>query len=134
MWELSIFLCMEKIDKPVKFVWDGKKTIYEQNHIDINDCVAAVMTYQFIADNQKKRKEEKESTLQRHMNASEYVECSGFICGYDPMNMFRLKDMIYCSHFILLHIDGEMRAINSEITLRLEEGSNRNIVGYLYNE
>lgn len=34
------------------------------------------------------------------------------------------------NRFVSLHINGEMRTINSEVTLRLEEGSNREIVGY----
>ena len=124
------FLCMEKLGRTVRFGWDSAETIYEQNLIAVNDCMAEVIAYDFIADNQKKRMKEKEATLQKHMEATEYVECKGIICGYDPMNMFRLKDLIYCSHFIMLHIDGEMRTINSEVTLRLEEGSNRNIIGY----
>jgi len=124
------FLCREKLGRPVSFEWNSEQTIYEQNPIDSDGCVAEVITYDFIADNQRKRMLEKEAILQAHMKAAEYIECKGIICGYDPMNMFRLKDMIYCSHFILLHIDGEMRTINSEVTLRLEEGSNRNVVGY----
>ena len=124
------FLCMEKLGRPISFEWNSEQTIYEQNPIDSNGCVAEVMACDFIADNQRKRMQEKEATIQAHMENSEYVECKGIICGYDPMNMFRLKDMIYCSHFIMLHIDGEMRTINSEVTLRLEEGSNRNITGY----
>jgi hypothetical protein len=92
--------------------------------------MAEVIAYDFIVDNQKKRMKEKEATLQKHMEATEYVECKGIICGYDPMNMFRLKDMIYCSHFVMLHINGEMRTINSAVVLKLAEGSNRDVIGY----
>ena len=124
------FLCMERLGCPISFEWNSEKTIYEQNLIDINECVAEVVTYGFIADNQKKRMQEKEAILQAHMKAAEYIECKGIICGYDPMNMFRLKDMIYCSHFVMLHINGEMRTINSAVVLKLAEGSNRDVVGY----
>ncbi len=124
------FLCMEKLGRPVRFKWNSEQTIYEQNPIDVNDCVAEVLKYDFIADNQKKRMLEKEATILAHMEGTEYVECKGIICGYDPMNMFRLKDMIYCSHFVMLHIDDEMKTVNSAVVLRLEEGSNRNIIGY----
>ena len=124
------FLCMEKLGRPVSFEWDNAKTIYEQNPINSNGCVAEVINCDFIGENQKKRILEKEEKLQAHMEAAEYIECKGIICGYDPMNMFRLRDMIYCSHFVVLHIDGEMKNINSAVVLRLEEGTNRNIVGY----
>lgn len=124
------FLCMDKLGSPVSFEWNSEKTIYEQNPIDSNGCVAEVKNYDFIANNQKKRMLEKDAIIQKHMEASEYVDCKGIICGYDPMNMFRLRDMIYCSHFVVLYIDGEMKNINSAVVLRLEEGTNRNIVGY----
>ncbi len=124
------FLCMEKLGRPVRFECNSEQTIYEQNSIDVNACVAEVIAYDFIADNQKKRMLEKEAKIQAHMEAAEYVDGNGIICGYDPMNMFRLKDMIYCSHFVMLYIDGEMKTINSAVVLRLKEGSNRNITGY----
>lgn len=124
------FLCMERFGNPVSFEWDSELTIYEQNPIDVAGMTAEVLNYDFIADVYTGLTEEKEARLQAHMETSEYVECSGFICGYDPMNMFRLGDMIYCSHFVLLHIDGEMRTINSTVVLKLVEGSNRDVIGY----
>lgn len=124
------FLCMERFGSPVSFEWDSERTIYEQNPIDVAGMTAEVLNYDFIADVYTRLTEEKEARLQAHMEISEYVECSGFICGYDPMNMFRLGDMIYCSHFVFLHIDGEMRTINSAVVLKLAEGSNRDVIGY----
>ncbi len=124
------FLCMEKLGRPVRFEWGGELTIFEQNLIDIEGADAKVVTYDFISENYLKRLEEKEIKLREHMSRAEYVECNGFICGYDPMNMFRLGDMIYCSHFVLLHIDGEMRTINSEVVIKLAESSNRDVIGY----
>lgn len=124
------FLCMERFGSPVSFEWDSERTIYEQNPIDVAGMTAEVLNYDFIADVYTRLTEEKEARLQAHMETSEYVECSGFICGYDPMNMFRLGDMIYCSHFVFLHIDGEMRTINSAVVLKLAEGSNRDVIGY----
>jgi len=124
------FLCMERFGSPVSFEWDSEQTIYEQNPIDVAGMTAEVLNYGFIADVYTRLTEEKEARIQAHMETSEYGECSGFICGYDPMNMFRLKDMIYCSHFVMLHINGEMRTINSAVVLKLAEGSNRDVVGY----
>ncbi len=124
------FLCMEKLGRPVRFEWGSELTIFEQNLIDIEGTDAKVVTYDFISENYLKRLEEKETKLKEHMSRAEYVECNGFICGYDPMNMFRLGDMIYCSHLVFLHIDGEMRTINSAVVLKLAEGSNRDVIGY----
>jgi len=58
------------------------------------------------------------------------VACNGFICGYDPMNMFRLEDMIYCSHIVFLNIGGEIKTINSAVALQLVPGSVRDVLGY----
>ena len=47
--------------------------------------------------NEKKRKFE-EFLLSHH----EEIVGSFVICGYDPMNMLKMDDMILCSHFIML--------------------------------
>ena len=46
------------------------------------------------------------------------------------MNMFRVGDMIYCSSFVLLNENGNVKAINSAAALKLKEGSDQSIVGY----
>lgn len=124
------FLGMEQLGSSVGFEWNSELTIYEQNPIDAAGITAEVFAYDFIAENYGKRLEEKETKIREHTTGAEYIKCNGIICGYDPMNMFRLRDMIYCSHFVLLYIDGEMRTINSAVTLKLAEGSNRDVVGY----
>ena len=53
-----------------------------------------------------------------------------FICGYDPMNMFRVGVFIYCKLFVLLNINGTVRSINSEAVLQLDENSDQNVIGY----
>lgn len=58
------------------------------------------------------------------------MPCKAFICGYDPMNMFRVGVFIYCKHFILLNINGTVRNINSEAVLQLDENSNQNVIGH----
>jgi hypothetical protein len=50
----------------------------------------------------------------------------GYLCGYDPMNMIRLSDKLYCSHFIVVKNDSlkEPRFIKGPILLYLKENSN----------
>lgn len=50
----------------------------------------------------------------------------GYICGYDPMNMIRLSDKLYCTHFIMVNNDSlkEPRFIKGPILLYLKENSN----------
>ena len=58
------------------------------------------------------------------------MPCKAFICGYDPMNMFRVGVFIYCKLFVLLNINGTVRSINSEAVLQLDENSGQNVNEY----
>ena len=46
------------------------------------------------------------------------------------MNMFRVRDMVYCSHFVCLDENGRTKAINNAVLLVLAEGSEREVCGY----
>lgn len=72
---------------------------------------------------------EKKAKIEAHIKRSQYVESDAVICGYDPMNMLRVEDTIFCSHFVFLNENGGMKAIHSAVALQLAEGSNRRIAG-----
>lgn len=61
---------------------------------------------------------------------AEYTECDGETFGYDPMNMFRRGEMIYCSHFVMLRINGEVKTFPRKIVLVLRPGSDQAVKGY----
>lgn len=37
-----------------------------------------------------------------HKNKPSKVDLEGMICGYDPLNMVKYKDYLFCKHFIAL--------------------------------
>lgn len=124
------FLCLEQFGFPVNDSFDSEKTAYEQTHIDITGVTAEILPYDFILDNYNKLRQEKSATVKEHIKHGKYIQCNGVICGYDPMNMFRVEDVVFCSHFVSICENGVTMTINSAVALKLAEGSNQSIVGY----
>ncbi len=127
----TIFLlCLELFGFSVKNILDSDQTVYEQNSIDVTAVAAEVFPYDFISRNYADLTKEKESKIKEHIGHSKYTEYNAFICGYDPMNMFRVGDMVYCRYFVCLNKNGEIKTINSAVALKLAQGSNQAVVGY----
>lgn len=42
----------------------------------------------------------------------------------------RIDDVVFCSYFVCLSENDEVKTINSAVALKLAEGSNQSIVGY----
>ncbi len=123
-------LCLEQFGFSINNVCSSKQTAYEQNSIDITGVTAEVLPYNFILSNYEQFMNEKESKIKEHIEHSKYIESHAFICGYDPMNMFRVGDIVYCSHFVCLDENGDIKKINSAVALRMAEGSNQKVIGY----
>ena len=124
------FLCLEQFGFSVNNVFASEETAYEQNRIDITDVTAEIISYSFILNNYKQLRQEKRAKVEDHIKHSKYIESDAFICGYDPMNMFRIDDVVFCSYFVCLNENDEVKTINSAVALKLAEGSNQSIVGY----
>ena len=63
--------------------------------------------------------------------STEQIDAAGFvIAGYDPMNMFRFEDYIYCSHFVFLKRDEEMKMIHQPVVLVMKENSPNELSSY----
>ena len=124
------FLCLEKFGLSVCNDFDSEQTAYEQNRIHVKDVSAEIYPVDWICQKYTQRMQEKNVKIREFVDQSQYKKCQAFICGYDPMNMFRLGDRIYCSHFIALEENGEVKTITSEVVLQLAEGSAQNVIGY----
>lgn len=58
------------------------------------------------------------------------TEAVGFICGYDPMNQFRVGDLILAQNLICIRTDEEMVSVNGEVLVEMQPGSPNRTVGY----
>lgn len=73
---------------------------------------------------------QREHIISAHMADSNYIAYPSVICGYDPMNMFRSRDFIYCSHFIFLQNDVETVKRDGPVLLVLKDGAEREVEGF----
>ncbi len=123
------FLCLEKLGRGVRNEIDSELTAYEQNPI----APAREFTVRpcpFIETACARLDADKQRRIDEHLAAAAYTPCDGMICGYDPMNMFRRGNLIYCSHIVFLKVGDEVQTHQRAIVLELKDGSDREIKGY----
>ena len=123
-------LCCDSCGIALRNDFAGEETIYEQNPLAFADGPVDIRPCGFIPVRYAEIMGEREKLITECTEKWEYTACKALICGYDPMNMFRLGDFIYCKYFICLDIGGKAHNINSSIVLRLDENSGQNVVGY----
>lgn len=58
------------------------------------------------------------------------TEAEGFICGYDPMNQFRLGDKILAKNYMFIMVKGEVRSIEGEVLVEMKPGSPNLTIAY----
>jgi len=124
------FLCMEKLGLGINNAFDSALTAFEQNPVDVAGVKAEICPYKFIPEQYEKLATEQEHMIKEHMEHASYTECNAFICGYDPMNMFRQGNLIFCKHFVCLNENDEIKMFRSAVVLKVAEGSNRDVAGY----
>lgn len=123
------FLTLERLGRPAVNDFRDPRAAYDQNPVDPESapeaapCPAVTEAYRAFT-------QRREDELARHMAAAQYVPCSAVITGYDPMNMFRVGDLLFCSHFVRLQQNGRDRDVFSPIALRMAEDSPRAVTGY----
>jgi hypothetical protein len=80
-------------------------------------------TYRSYVETKKQRilAFKKSAAKEQHVNGYR-------ICGYDPMNMFRLEDWILCERFVELHAaDGTATVFHEPVLLEMKEGSRETV-------
>lgn len=123
-------LCCDDNNIIVHNDFAGEQTMYEQSPIAFDGSSVEIKHYDFIPNEYAGMIGEREKLIAEFIEKWEYTACNAFICGYDPMNMFRVGVFIYCKHFICLNMNGTIQNINTSVVLRLEENSVQNVVGY----
>jgi len=65
--------------------------------------------------------------------ANETVEGNFYICGYDPMNMIKIDDMILCSHFVMLKSNDNVEPIfiKGPIVVNLKKNSTNEVCSFV---
>jgi len=88
-----------------KEISNEELTIFEQisllidtNNMIINQPNSQIIKTYFEEDHLRKQK----LIYDFYSNSPTAYDGEFFICGYDPMNMFKVDDEVFCSHFIML--------------------------------
>ena len=123
------FLCRNRLGYRVRNEIGSELTAYEQNPV----TPAAEVTVQpspFVETTYAKLVGDRKRMIDQHIAASVYTPCIGMICGYDPMNMFRVGKHIYCKYIVFLKVADEVQRHQRSIVLELKDGSENEITGY----
>ena len=122
-------LCLDRLGLEIKNDMGSTLTVYEQNPVEEVQS-ASEYPCEWMEAAYARLISERKAKIEEHLADTSYTECDGEICGYDPMNMFRCGDLVYCSHFVMLRINGEMKTFPRRIVLALRPGSDRTVRGY----
>lgn len=101
-------------------------TIFEQvsSSIDTSDVNVKCFDNPEIEKQFKEEKLRKENTINKFLKDKLSLVKGKFnICGYDPMNMFKIDNRIFCSHFIILRNSEteEKIFINGPVLMEIDE-------------
>ena len=101
-------------------------TIFEQvsSSIDTSDVNVKCFDNPEIEKQFKEEKLRKENTINKFLKDKLSLVKGKFnICGYDPMNMFKIDNRIFCSHFIILrNIETKEKIfINGPVLMEIDE-------------
>lgn len=123
-------LCMtlEKLGYPIKNEFN-ELTLYEQNLL-YHDCSYLLPLNAEISHEFQKIIEKDRSAIDDFIASKPYIDYSARICGYDPMNMIRVNELIYCKHFVALQNERESVVLNQPAVLKLKSNSDNIISGY----
>ena len=121
-------LTLERLGLPLRNEFTGA-TLYEQNRPTETLCAdapeEAALTAPFTEHTQKQQ-----TLIEAHRQAHAFVPCKAAICGYDPMNMVRAGQALYCSHFLFIRQGETTRRLDGPVLVQLAPGSDHHITGY----
>ncbi len=125
------FLCLDRFGVAEKCTFGSKQTAYEQNAAHFSGNIPIEITpCPDISCHHSELLKTKKAVITDHISKSTFIPCHATICGYDPMNMFRMDDILYCSHFICLNIDGNTKMLQCAVALKMKDHTNNEITGY----
>lgn len=123
--ERNLYHKIGKTEKPLySMISENIKAIKPATSINMKDLSKKIDKY---------AKDKKVKFKDLLTTATEVVEGDYFICGYDPMNMIRLDNMILCSHFVILKAsdNDEPIFIQGPVAVNLKKDSYNNVCSYV---
>lgn len=122
------YLTMEKLGHKIRNEF-GERTVFEQNRL-YTECFHRSGEYPEISKKYQEFVEERRGKIKEHIAGKTYVEYPAGICGYDPVNMFRVDNLILCKNFICLKNETGSVNLAGPVVIKLKENSDEEIEGY----
>ena len=121
-------LTLERLGLPTHNSFSGA-TLYEQNRpteaLRADAPEEAALSAFFTEHTQQQQ-----TLIEAHRQAHAFIPCEAAICGYDPMNMVRVGQALYCSHFLFIRQGETTRRLDGPVLAQLAPGSDHHITGY----
>lgn len=126
------FLYMEQQEIPIVNDFRSVQTAYDQNIMDGSTAEKAddVKPDQWLMLVYREQREKQQAKITSLLARHTMHSCNAEICGYDPMNQFRIGDLLYCSHFVRLREKEETWQLFSEVVLKMAPGAENHVLGY----
>lgn len=124
-------LTLHDLGYSVKDVFD-QTPLYLQNRL-YESCAEGLAAFEGEAElgrELQERTEKNRAEITAQIQDKCFVVFPAAICGYDPMNMIRVGNLIFCKHFVALQNEREQKFITRPVVVKLQAGSDCTIEGY----
>ncbi len=108
----------------------NEQTFYEQNLLYRGNSNFSVSQTDDIYLELQNSVENDKRTIAAMIHKMQWTEFSARIVGYDPMNMIRVDELIFCRNFVELQNEREKIVLNIPTVLKLKSNCGNDIVGY----
>lgn len=128
-------LCQEQFGYTIHHNWTGSQTMYEQNCPALDETTAAeempLPSCEKLLVCRQAIMQQQDEQLAAFLAQAVRTQWNGWICGYDPMNMFRRGDFALCGHFVILEAqDGASLTLTQPVVLAMKPGTVDEVNGY----
>jgi len=121
--------CLEVLKLGIRNDFSSTLSLYEQNRLS-STSQPELHRFPLFEQLHHTLIQERQYILDAHIAQHDFAACECSICGYDPMNMFRQDDLIYCRHFVTLMRNQQIQTISRPVVLVMQKGSCSNVIGY----
>lgn len=128
----SLFLLtLDELGIPWQNDFQKSDMVYLQNMNFIQPLSAEAGDYPFLVSLYRQSLEDKKKIVEDMKREGTYTEAPSVICGFDPMNMLRYKDDLFCRSFIQLKTSNQTLFIPGPVLLKLKPGTDYEVEGYI---
>lgn len=139
------FLCLARLGLPVKNDLRSTESAYAQSIAALSsanepcpapagrfadDASADIPRAAWIAPALAELRAAREKTVFDFLQNAVYHPLSSAVCGYDPMHLFRIEDLVYSDHFVFLQGDGTQLQLFGPAVLHMRKGDAQHLDGY----